>query len=157
MKCLRQSEEMSDNVVNYWVHGFLNDGPNMKYGTLEHFWHLSYVHVRDCRNYDIDCTDNVEVKEFMHSVFDEIDDLLLVGQSLTYGSKKRLVRLTELKPTPLVVHHKSSLLVWMGKTLKRLHLLSPARTMILFSLVRKRRLLQWRRLRLLSATPISLD
>ena len=61
MKCLRQSEEMSDNVVNYWVHGYMNDEPNMKYGTLEHFWHLSYVHVGDCRNYDIDCTDKVEV------------------------------------------------------------------------------------------------
>ena len=35
-------------------------------------------------------TDNVEVKEFMHSVFDEIDDLLLVGQSLTYSSKKKI-------------------------------------------------------------------
>lgn len=108
-----------------------DDPPYFKYGTLKHFWELSDIHVQDCRR-DFNCTGNVNVKEFMHSVFDEIDEQVLFGTALTYGNDKGLVRLTELMPTPLVVHHKSSLVVWMGKTLKRLRLLSPARTMIPF-------------------------
>ena len=108
IKCLRRCQKSADDILSFWDDRFMNDKlfPLPPLGTVHHFWRRARIHVVSCLYHD-ERADNVVVKEFIHSVFDEIDDLVGVGNALKHKVQSfRSMRQTELKPMPLVAHHR---------------------------------------------------
>lgn len=105
IKCLRKCQESSDAIVNYWYHRFEKDEffPQIRSGTVHHFWRRARTHAQRCL-YGHNCSGDKAVRAFTHSVFDEIEALVRLGDALRNRvGNIRSMRLTEIKPMPLVV------------------------------------------------------
>ena len=107
MKGLQQCQKSADDIVNFWEDHLMNGKlfPEIPLGSVDQFWRQVLSHGGICFHQN-NRADNV-VKEFIiHSVFDEIDDLVRFGYAFQHKVQNfRLIRLTELKPAPLVVQH----------------------------------------------------
>ena len=108
MKGLQQCQKSADNIVNFWEDHLMNGKlfPEIPLGSVDQFWRQVLSHGGICFHQN-NRANNV-VKEFIiHSVFDEIDDLVRFGYAFKHKVQNfRSIRLTELKPTPLVVQHR---------------------------------------------------
>ena len=114
---LRGCVEKLDNIVNYLDADFVGhsigspDDDTSIYGTLKHFWRSSIDHILDCTlDYDIYTpqeekrTERYKVlKEFVTSITGEIHNLLHLGSSFSINAGISSMKLTELKPMPMVV------------------------------------------------------
>ncbi|GMY21796.1 hypothetical protein FCV25MIE_17037 [Fagus crenata] len=103
--CLRQCEECSQDLLNFM------DQPGPELGTLETFLgFVDGVH-STCLDEIDDLTDEGEkrrhgyqvMKEFAHSLFDELFHLECLGLYFTQTAMMSKLKLTELKPMPLIV------------------------------------------------------
>ena len=110
--CLRQCEEMSEAIINYWECTLFEKHYLLKYvGTLLSFWNQArdsrWICVQDIDYFvseeEKTTQGHIAVKEFAHSLFDEIDNLRCLGNSLSESTGILLMKLTELKPMPLAV------------------------------------------------------
>ena len=110
--CLRQCEEMSEAIINYWECNIFQKQYLREYfGTLLSFWKeirdLRWICLQDIDDFVSEkekrTQGHIVVKEFAHSLFDEIDDLRCLGSSLSESTGILMMKLTELKPMPLVV------------------------------------------------------
>nr|POF20508.1 hypothetical protein CFP56_63174 [Quercus suber] len=111
IKCLRKCQESSNAIVNYWYHRFEKDEffPQIRSGTVHHFWRRARTHARRCL-YGHNCSGDKAVRAFTHSVFDEIEALVRLGNALRNRvGNIRSMRLTEIKPMPLVVRRCDSI------------------------------------------------
>ena len=110
--CLRQCEEMLEAIINYWECNIFEKQYLREYlGTLLSSWKeirdLRWICLQDIDDFVSEkekrTQGHIVVKEFAHSLFDEIDYLRCLGSSPSESTGILMMKLMELKPMPLVV------------------------------------------------------